>query len=375
MKSPLVVLSALLAALLPVAPACADLSRDTNVPLVKGREYLVVPNRPNQLNVLDLAENKILKICALPDVFSPGTVQVSPDHRTAYVLNNHFRNIYGIELDTCKVTFSAQMSQNEDERVISVLSIAVSPDGKELYTVQNPTQLHPDRYEVQQSRLAVYSTKAGLDAKPIRTFPVPRQLSLIQPADDGSLYVFGPDILKINPKNGKYEVALPLLNWKRPGYGAPDMLSAWPVQLSTHEVSAIYTAPKFKDGKQDLETADLVWGIFSIDLKTGKSEVVDFTPLSEIYFTGTRSPKDRNQIFAVLNGLRKYDIKAQKLLASAELEHAYYQVSTNQDGSRLYLSGTLQDVAVYEAETLKRIARIDLPGGDMALSVAQVFVR
>ncbi|GHT96554.1 hypothetical protein FACS1894116_13880 [Betaproteobacteria bacterium] len=378
MKSPTLVLSALLAALLPATPALADLadlSRDINAPLVEGREYMVVPNHPNQLNVLDLAENKVLKTCSLPDAFGPGSVQISPDHRIAYILNNRFFGLYGIELDTCKVTFSAQMSQNEEERAISVLSIAVSPDGKELYTIQNPTRLHPDHYEVLQSRLAVYDTRSGLDAKPVRTFPVPRQLSLMQAANDGSLYVLGQDVLKINPATGEHEVALPLLNWKRPGYGVPDVLSAWAAQRPSREFAALYTAPKFKDDKQDMESADFVWGVLSIDLKTGETEVVDFAPLTEIYFTGTRSPKDRNHIFTVLNGLRKYDIKEQKLLASANVDHAYYQVSTSLDGSRVYLSGTLQDVAVYEADTLKKITSITLPGGDMALCTAQVFVR
>jgi hypothetical protein len=153
------------------------------------------------------------------------------------------------------------------------------------------------------------------------------------------------------------------------------VLSAWAAQLPTREFTALYTAPKFKDDTQNLDTADFVWGVLSIDLKTGQTEVADFAPLTEIYFTGTRSPKDRNHIFTVLNGLRKYDIKAQKLLASAAVEHAYYQVSTNRDGSRLYLSGTLQDVAVFDAETLKKITNIPLPGGDMALSTTQIFVR
>ncbi|MDR0701784.1 MAG: quinohemoprotein amine dehydrogenase subunit beta [Azoarcus sp.] len=370
-------LSVLLAAAAPAARAVqpGELADNTAAPLIAGREYMVAPNHPNQLNVLDLADNKVLKTCALPDAFGPGSVQISPDRRTAYILNNHFGGIYGIELDTCKVTFSARMSLDAEERAIAVFSVALSPDGKEIYTVQNPSKLHVDRYEVQAPRLAVYKTDAGLDARPARTFPVPRQLSLMQAADDGALYALGPDVYKIDPENGKYEVAVPLLNWKRPGYGAPDVLSAWAMQLSTREFSALYTAPKFKDGQQDLASADFVWGVLSIDLKTGKHEIADFAPLTEIYFTGTRSPANRSHIFTVLNGLRKYDIKAQKLLASASLEHAYYQVNLNRDGSRVYLSGTLQDVAVYDAATLEKIANIRLPGGDMSLSTAQIFVR
>jgi quinohemoprotein amine dehydrogenase beta subunit len=378
MKIKTLALSALLAAAALAARAAVqpgDLAGNTAAPLVAGREYMVVPNHPNLLNVLDLADNKVLKTCALPDAFGPGSVQISPDRRTAYLLNNRFGGIYGIELDTCKVTFSAQMSLDGEERAIAVLSMALSPDGKEVYTVQNPSKLHVDRYEVLPPRLAVYKTDAGLDAKPARTFPVPRQLSLMQAADDGALYVLGPDLYRIDPKTGKYDVAVPLLNWKRPGYGAPDILSAWAMQSPTREFSVLYTAPRFKPGQQDPGSADFVWGVLSIDLKTGKHEIADFAPLTEIYFTGTRSPANRNHIFTVLNGLRKYDIEAQKLLASSHLEHAYYQVNLNRDGSRVYLSGTLQDVAVYDAGTLEKIANIPLPGGDMALCTAQIFVR
>ncbi|MDR2688606.1 MAG: quinohemoprotein amine dehydrogenase subunit beta [Azoarcus sp.] len=353
----------------------ADLASNTAAPLVDGREYMVATNHPNLLNVLDLTDNSVLKTCALPDAYGPGSVQVSPDRRTAYLLNNHFSGIYGIELDTCEVTFSAKMSLSEAERSVAVFSVALSPDGKELYTIQNRTKLHIDHYEVLSPQLAVYKTDAGLNAEPVRVFPVPRQLSLMQAADDGTLYVLGPDVYKIDPRNGQYEVAVPLLNWKRPGYGAPDVLSAWAMQLPTREFSALYTAPKFKDGGQDLASADFVWGVLSIDLRTGRHELRDFAPLNEIYFTGTRSPANRNHIFTVLNGLRKYDIAAQKLLASAHLEHAYYQVNLNRDGSRVYLSGTLQDVAVHDAATLKKIATIPLPGGDMALCTAQIFVR
>ncbi|MDR2688597.1 MAG: quinohemoprotein amine dehydrogenase subunit beta [Azoarcus sp.] len=371
----------LCAALLAAAPvhaehaSPAELANNTAAPLVAGREYMVLANHPNNLSVIDLADNTVLKTCALPDAYGPGLLQISPDHRQAWLLNNRFGSIYGVELDSCNVIFSANMSLAADERTKSVLSLAISPDGKEIYTVQNPSRIYVDRYEVQQPRLAVYDTASGLDAKPVRTFPMPRQLSVMQTGADGTLYVAGPDVYKVDVKTGKYEVAMPILNWNRPGYGAPDVLNAWPVQTITREFAFLYTAPKFKDDKQDIASADFVWGIMSIDLRTGAVSVADFAPLTEVYFTGIRSPKNPNHLFTVLNVLRKYDIKEQKLLASADVGHAYYQASVNHDGSRVYLSGTLHDIAVFDAETLEKITTIPLPGGDQATNTAQVFIR
>jgi len=77
----------------------------------------------------------------------------------------------------------------------------------------------------------------------------------------------------------------------------------------------------------------------------------------------------------VLNTLRKYDIAQQKAIASAHIDHAYYQANVNKAGDRVYLSGTLHDVAVFDADSLEKIANIQLPGGDMGISSAQIFVR
>jgi hypothetical protein len=117
-------------------------------------DFLVVVNRPNNLQLVDLKQRKVVNTCELPGDFGPGTVAMSPDHRTAYVLTNRFENLYGVDIDSCEIRFSARQSQG-DERVKSIGSIAVSPDGSEVYTHQNPTRLLIDRYEVQDARIAV----------------------------------------------------------------------------------------------------------------------------------------------------------------------------------------------------------------------------
>jgi len=228
---------------------------------------------------------------------------------------------------------------------------------------------------VKPPRLEVFRTADGVDAKPVRTFPMPRQVYLMRAADDGSLFVAGPDIYKMDVNTGKYEVALPLRTWNRKGYSAPDVLYFWPHQSPRHEFSMLYTIAKFKDEKHDPNTAELLYGYLSVDLKTGKTHTQEFADLTELYFTGLRSPKDPNQIYGVLNRLARYDIKERKLIKAANLEHTYYCVTFDKKGDKLYLGGTFNDLAVFDPQTLEKVKNIKLPGGDMSTTTPQVFVR
>ncbi len=343
--------------------------------LKAGSEYLVTVNYPNNLHVVDMQNDKLYKTCQIPGGFGPGTIQLSPDRSIAYVLANHYADIYGIELDSCKQVFHASLAQKFSENARSMFSMTVSHDGKEVYAVANPTMVFTDHYEVQNPRLDVYAANGGLNAKPIRSFPAPRQLSIMQSGDDGSLYVVGPDIYKVDPKTGKFDVLIAARNWTRPNYAAPDVLYPWNQQTYRHEFALVYSTAKFKDEKKDLATADYLFGFFSIDLATGKTETVDFGPVTEVYFSSMRSPKDPNVIFSVLNNLTKFDIKQQKPVKTATLDHAYYCLTLNKAGNKLYLTGTLNDVAIFDADTMERIGDLKLPGGDMATTTTQAFIR
>ena len=257
-------------------------------PLEPGSEYLMVANYPNNLNVVDLASESVYKTCPLPDAFGPGTTQIAPDRRTAYILNNRFGTIYGIDLDTCRLTFRAEMSQGDNERAKSIASFTVSADGKEVYAVQNPTTIHRDHYRVGAPRFAVYDTRAGLEAKPVRVFPAPRQANIMQAGEDGSVYLAGPNLYKVDVNTGAMTVALPIRDWQRPTHAPLDVLYIWPVQTPQRDFTILYTTAKFQDEKQDMATAEYQYGYLNVDLKSGETEAREFGPLTEIYFTGMR---------------------------------------------------------------------------------------
>lgn len=355
--------------MLPAAAANESLA------LMPGNEYLMVANYPNNLNVVDLVTESVYKTCALPDSFGPGTAQISPDRRTAYVLNNRFGTIYGVDLDSCKVIFRAEMSQSYNERAKSLMSFTVSADGKELYAVQNPTLINRDHYRVGEPRFAVYDTGSGLEAKPIRVFPAPRQAGIMHTGDDGSVYLAGPNIYKVDVKTGAMTVVLPIRDWHRTTHAPIDALSVWPTQTPSRDFTTLYTTAKYKNGEGDMTNAEYQYGFLNVNLKTGETEAREFGPLTEIYFTAIRSPKDRNIIYGLLHRLAKYDIAQQKLLQAAELEHTYYSVLSNHAGSKLYLASTFNDIAIYDADTLTKVGQVQLPGGDMSLAPGTVFVR
>ncbi len=354
----------------------ADAPEKVGPALKAGQEYMVVANYPNQIHVLDLQTDSLLKTCKVPGAYGPGVLQVAPDKKTVYMLTNHYEDVYGINVDDCSISFHTTFSDRQNSvRTKSLFSMALSPDGKELYVMHNPTKLNRDHYRVQDTYLAVYNTADGKGAKPVRTFPAPRQVTVMATGKDGGLYMAGADIYKMDVKTGKYDVHLPSRNWERPLYVQPDVLNAWPIQTPSKDFTILYTTARFQDEKQDLATADWIYGYLNVDLETGETETTDFGPITEIYFTGMKSPKDPNLVFGVLNRLAKYDVKQQKLIKAAELDHSYYCIAMNHDGSKVYLGGTYDDVAIYDADSMEKLGNIKLPGGDMAISTSQVFIR
>lgn len=360
-------------ALLPLLAACS--AKDQATAGADGaRDYLVVANRPNQLHVVDLEDRKVLRSCQLPGRYGNGSLQISPDRRTGFVLSNQFENIYGVNLDTCEITFSAIQSEG-NVRVKTISALAVSPDGTELYTHQNPSLLARDHYEVQESRIAVFRIADGLNAKPVRTFPAPRQVILLQTGADGTLYLAGRDIYAMDVKTGDYKVHLASQSSTDPRYGQKDVLSIWPIGQQSGEFIRMYTAPRFTDEARTLEKAEYMWGYERVDLATGETESRDFGPLEVVLFSGMTRPGKRNEFFAALTQLKKYDVEQQKELLSVDLDHSYYCVNFSTDGSKVYLAGTYNDIAIYDADTLQKLGNIQLPGGDMSLATAQVFQR
>lgn len=338
------------------------------------RDLLVTIARPANLYVFDAAKRELVKDCELGVNMSPGVIVMSPDGRIAYALVNRWQDVVGIDIDSCERVFYAEQSSEEVVRR-SIGSLAVSPDGSEIYTVRNPVRLYPDRYEVLEPEFAVFDASAGTDAKPVRTFPAPRRSTIMATDRQGTAYIAGHDIYALDPQTGELSVKIANRTWDRPTYSPPDVLAFWPVGTQNDEFLLMYTAAVFASPKME-ELTDFVWGFSSVDLDTGEAEIQDFASLEVLMFTAVRHPSAENLLYGVYTQLSKHDVETRELIKRVDLPHTYYVINVSTDGRELYVGGTNDDIGVYDAETLERIGEMRIPsGGDMATSTVHVVQR
>jgi len=338
------------------------------------KDYLVTIAKPGHLYVIDAAAREVTQDCRLDFNTNPAVIAMSPDNRIAYILGGRWSDVYGVDIDSCDVVFSARQS-SDHVRVKTIGSLAVSKDGRELYTVQNPVRLLPDRYEVMPPRLAVFDTAAGRDASPLRTFPAPRRLTIMATGRNGKLYAAGHDIYEIDPQSGEVSVKIANASWERPKYSPPDVLAFWPIGSQNDEFLLLYTAAVFQSTKMQ-ELADFVWGYQSVNLTTGEAKLADFASIEVLMFSAVRNHHKPNELFGVYTQLSKHDIDKNELIKRVDLPHTYYVLNISSDGREIYVGGTNDDIGIYDSGSLERVGEIRLPsGGDMGTSTLHVIQR
>ncbi|QEQ96300.1 quinohemoprotein amine dehydrogenase subunit beta [Neptunomonas concharum] len=331
-------------------------------------EYLLTVTRPNQLHVIDTETDKLVRSCDVPGIFGNGGIATSPDGRVAYVLSGKWEDVYGIDITDCQLVFSAKQS-SKTEQVKTIISMTVSPDGKELYTVQNPVKLHSDHFEVQTPRLAVFNTADGMDAKPVRTFPVDRRITKLGRLDSGEVILGGGDVKAIDPKTGEIRTLAKLQNWDRSPekWVPPDAFQMHTMGEHIGEYIMPYFTIKWNGDPGDMEKAEFLWGMTRIDTKTGEVESGEVLPFEFIVFNWVTDPNNKDIVYGSFNTLSKHNVKEGKTLAVHNLEHTYYNLNMLEDGSKIYVGGTSSDISVHDPETLEKIGSIQLTG-DMSTS-------
>ncbi|WP_286239226.1 quinohemoprotein amine dehydrogenase subunit beta [Neptuniibacter halophilus] len=332
-------------------------------------EYLLTVTRPNQLHVIDTKTDKVLRSCDVPGIFGNGGVAPSPDGKIAYVMTNKWEDVVGFDISNCEIVFSMKQS-SPTEQVKSMISMAVSADGKELYTVQNPVKLHKDHFEALQPRLAVYNTADGLDAKPVRTFPVDRRITKLGFIEKtGEVILGGGDVKAIDAKTGEIRTLAKLQNWDRDQseWVPPDAFQMHTIGEHIGEYIMPYFTIKWNGEPGDMEKAEFLWGMTRIDTKTGEVETGEVLPFEFIVFNWLTDPNDKDVVYGSFNQLSKHNIKEGKNLIVQPLAHTYYNLNMLQDGSKIYVGGTSSDISIHDPKTLEKIGSIQLTG-DMSTS-------
>jgi len=335
------------------------------------RDYILTGAKPDHLFVIDAAARKVTSDIRIPDTNGwVGAIASSADGKRAYVLVNGMESVSGIDLDSGKQVFRANLSSG-DEKVKSFFALNLTPDGRELIVYEMPTKMGLNEYHVQEPRFAIFDTSAGLDAKPVRQFPAPRRVHMVLPKADGkSFYAMGFQLYEYDLASGKKLGERGIRDWNRPGYSIPDMLAFWPVTepLDTFATPVYSTVGTGKDavGKTSLMT---------LDLKSGELNYQDFENTAALIFSTVVSPRNHD-VFGVYTQLTKIDTHKGALAGRVDLAHTFYTVNLASDGSEVYLGGTMCDVSFYDPDTLKERANLKLPGcPDQSISTLRVVRR
>lgn len=324
-------------------------------------EYLITGTKPGYIHILDMKKQEVVRSLKIPNagrtVFS---LAPSPDGKIIYVLTNRMKSLVGLDSDTGKQVFRADFVEGDIRRQ-AFYAFDISRDGKELYVYQLSTKIKLSEYEQLPTRIAVYDTSSGLEAKPIRTFAAPRRVHMLMKSkDDKWLYAAGFDIYKMNPQTGEIVETLPLRNWTLKNRSLPDVLDFWPLWDQTDIFSTPVYSVQTDKAADDPEAYKT--GLLTLDLDTGKYEIKDFENTAVLIFSTVISPNGK-YAFGTYTQLTKIDLATSSLAARVDQDHTYYAVNISSDGAQVYVGGAACDVATYDPDSLKKIGQIFLPKG------------
>jgi quinohemoprotein amine dehydrogenase beta subunit len=337
-------------------------------------DYLVTAAKPDRLFVIDPATQTVKAEYRIPDANGiVGLIVPSPDGRIVYVLVNKMESIAGIDLTTGQMVFRADLS-SPGERVKTMFAFDVTPDGRELIVHELPTRLEPSDYRVEEPRFAVFSTAAGLAAKPVRQFPAPRRVHMVLAKKNGrTFYALGFELYEFDGQSGRLIAQQAIRSWQLPNHSVPDMLAVWPVS----EPTGVFSTPVYSTVTTPGGPASGVakTSLMTLDLHTGLLAYNDFEDTAALIFSTVMSPA-RAEAFGVYTQLTKINTQDHVLANRINLDHTFYSVNISSDGKIVYLGGAMCDVASYDASTLERRGNIRLPGcPDQALATLRVIRR
>jgi quinohemoprotein amine dehydrogenase beta subunit len=335
-------------------------------------EYLLTSTKPNLLHLVDVKARSVSKTFEIPGA-APGALSIAIDETNAiaYVLANRWGSVIGMDLNTGEQVFRADLSQ-DGRRVRAIQGLEVSPDGKQVYVNCLPVKMGLGEYEVEDTYIAVYNTADGIDARPVRKIPVPRRVVILASSTDGSeLYALGHELHVFDPKTGEHLRDHKIRNRDAKDRTPPDILDFW----NQWEQAGIFSTPFFTVDTSKAEDDPSAYrnGILTMDLDSKEFNMEEYENFEVIIFSTVVNPVRRNEVYGVYTQLSKIDIEKDELIARKDMDHTYYAVNVSSDGTELYAGGTLNDIAIYDTETLDKIGSIEIPGGNMALSSMRMF--
>ncbi len=336
-------------------------------PITVAKEFIVTTSKPNLLHVIDPAQRSVVRSHEMPDA-APGAMSIALDEKNgiAYVLANGWGSVIGMDLKTGEQVFRADLSAN-GRRVRAIQGLEVSPDGSEVYVNCLPVKMGLGEYEVEDTYIAVFNAADGVGAQMVRKIPSPRRIVILASSNDGSkLYALGHDMHIFDPKTGDLLGSHKIRNRDLASRTPPDILDFW----NQWEQAGVFSTPYFNVDLTKAEDDPSAYrnGMLTLDLESQEFRMQEYEDFAVIIFSTVVNPVRRNEVYGVYSQLSKIDIEKNELLARKDMDHTYYSVNVSSDGREIYAGGTLNDIAIYDSESLDKIGSITVPGGNMALS-------
>lgn len=339
---------------------------------VSAREYILAPARPNKLVVVDTEKMAVEKVVTLDADAGPMpmTPTVDPTGKFAFVSINKTESIAKVDLVSGETVARVDLSQ-PGLRVKNLFGLALSPDGRTIAAYQSPVKLEAAHFEVQPTQITLFN---AADLTPIKTFPAPRQITLLMFSRDGTkLHGMGRNMYTFDATSGEQINERTISQWESETYNIPDVLDVW----SQHENSGVMVTP-FYTTKKAMDPADpeaYRTGLLTLDLESDEMVMRDVRTMDVFYFSTAVSP-DKTRAYGVYNVLESFDLTKGASIKRVPLPHSYYSINVSKDNKTIFLSGALGNIAAYDAETLERKAAVDLPdGASMSLSSVRIFHR
>lgn len=357
-----------------LAGAGLSLSFLAQVSMADTKDYLVTAARPDKVIVVDVEAREVYKTHTIPNTAQGSSVAgitVSRDGKVAYMVHNRWETVSGIDLESGEEVFRAELS-SPGIRGKAHFAIDVSPDGKELAVHVNPTRLKLAEYEVLDTYIAIFDTSDGIGAVPIRKLDAPRRTTTLAYSPDYKrLYAFSWDMHVLDPQTGEQIGLHPWKSWKRKGYGEPDSLSVSPQFEQANE----FASPYFINYTDENGETSIKTGIWSLDLAKDTVRFSEFDAPVVMPFSTVINPVRRNEAYTAYTQLTKTDMDTGEMVKRIDLDRTFYTVQVSSDGEELYVGGTVNEIAIYDSETLESKGKITISEGDQVLSSLRMVQR
>jgi len=319
--------------------------------------YMVVGTLPNLIQVVDTSTDKVVRTIPLD---GPGPIlQIATNPSTphyAYATTNLDQAIAVVDLEEGKQIATYKLSS--DTETVRVSATNLNPKGDRLYVSELPLKMSPGRYQHEGQRFAVYDTTAN---KLVKTFPAPAQTMSFAFSPDGKrLYAFcvGQDVLVLDAEDGRVIGTIPLAHRNITGIRATYGL---PLLANYQEQNYLITfAIIVEDSITNSDT--LAVGLLDLKQENPSLKIIETEPFVEDWYSveGIATPPDLHKAYFVWNDLWKVDYQTRKRDAEVPLPNSQAVPLLSPDGKKVYCGGQWHALFVYDADTLKPLATVEL---------------